>query len=117
MAKTIVSLVIRSSKPVEVSPGVFDYTNTIIKNVRADIKQRRQTFNFGEGINIQSSLSTVISCIFKNDRTNRAMRITHVLYNGILYEVTTPEVFPPRVNLTLGQATKYKLTDLEVTDE
>lgn len=112
MLKTIIAIAIRSEKPVENEPGIFDYTYKIIKGIRAEVRQKRHTFSNADGINMQTTVSTTLSILFKNDKTDRAGRITHALYRGNLYEVSSVEQFPPRVNLILGDDSKLTLLDL-----
>lgn len=113
MTLAIIDIFIRSASPVEVSPGVYEYTHERISGVPATLtKNQNANFNNAQSINVKTRLNSSFSILFANDATNRFERITHLLYGSTLYDVGTVTPYPPRVVIDLGDVSSNTIKDL-----
>lgn len=113
MAKVDISVVIKSKEPVKVVPGDFRYTHTVIPKVGAIVEKSGFAINDNQSINQEVNQNGRLSFIMSNDREDRINRISHVLYLGTLYKITSVENRKPRVHVVLGDPATETLKELQ----
>lgn len=112
--RTIITVYIRTKKPVETYPGVYDYAYTKIEKVRATMSNLLVTLTDSSSVNLQSSSKTKMSYVLSNCNPDTAKRINYISYNGDLYEVSSSDPYPPRMSSVLGDIAKIKEEELDI---
>lgn len=113
MTLAIIDIVLRSLKPEEVTPGVYEYTHELIKGVPATLTKNQNTnLNNANSVNVKTKLNASFSVIFANDSTNRYERIHYLRYGDVLYDVASVTPFFTRATIDIGDVSSRSIDDL-----
>lgn len=86
---------------VETAPGVWE--NSIVsRHYTGDIIRNGKHWNTGEGLNDDLTLSNQISIICDPFASKHVADIKYVEWMGTRWKVSSIDVQPPRLNLSLG---------------
>lgn len=102
MARTLITIGIRSIDAVETTPGVFDYTYTKVENIPAQSSMSTISLATLDTKPLQVTQSTQLQFNMANDSTDIVRRISWVEYLGITYEVSIISYTRPTATITLG---------------
>lgn len=86
---------------VESAPGVWEDV-IVEKNSYGDILRNNRRLNPGENANNEISVGNTISIVADAYATEHFSNIRYIRWMGALWTVSTVDVVPPRLNLTLG---------------
>lgn len=115
--RTIINVYIRTKKPVETYPGVYEYAYIKKEKVRATMSNLLVTLTDSSSVNLQSSSKTKMSYVISNCNPDTAKRISYISYNGDLYEVSSSDPYPPRMSSVLGDIAKMNEEELDIYTE
>lgn len=113
--RTIITVFIRSEKPVIVSKGVYDYAYTKLENVPAEVKSNMSNIMLdGSSTEKQDVFNVQLSFVISNDSSNRVSRISYVKMNNTLYDIGFNNYYYPKVISRLGNQSKVKEEQLKL---
>lgn len=109
----IISIVVRSDKEEEVSPGIFRYKYSVYRNVPANCpSDLSYSHSDASSINPERTLNNDFSFVFANDATDRINRIEYIEYRGGVYKVSRIVPYPPRVRISVGNRDYRTIDDI-----
>lgn len=102
MVRVNIKIGVRSEKPTEVEPGIFNYTYDEKINIAGITIEQGFTNEDGNTINPNSIIDTRLSLLMSNNINNILSRIEYVEYLGTRYKAKSLRIVRPRVEVTLG---------------
>ena len=86
---------------VETAPGVWEDV-IVEKKTYGDVLRNNRRLNPGENATLELSVGNTISIVADAYANEHFFAIRHIRWAGALWTVSTVDVQPPRLNLTLG---------------